>query len=133
MLRDELVDALKRYFAAAPDGLVAVYLFGSRARGEGGAVRDVDLGLLFGDPPLPAHGGPADRIADALGLRLGLAVDAVVLDAAPSDLVHRVLRDGILVHEGDAARRVRFEVSTRRAYLDLLPVLRQYRAARAAR
>jgi hypothetical protein len=40
-----------------------------------------------------------------------LPVQVVVLHAAPTDLVHRVLRDGILVLENDASRRVRFEVA----------------------
>jgi len=32
------------------------------------------------------------------------------------DLIHRVLRDGILVYEQDRSRRIRFEVQARNAY-----------------
>jgi len=45
------------------------------------------------------------------------------LNDAPPDLVHRVLRDGRLVLESDRTARVRFEVSARNAYFDVLPTL----------
>lgn len=108
-----------------------MYLYGSRARGEERPASDVDLGLLFAETPPPALGGPADRIADDLERELGLPVQTVVLDTAPPDLVHRVLRDGVLVLEADRRRRVAFEVDARRRYLDLLPVLQRYRRSGA--
>ncbi|HEX2252525.1 MAG TPA: nucleotidyltransferase domain-containing protein [Thermoanaerobaculia bacterium] len=127
MDRSALIERLEGFFRHRPQGLVAVYLFGSRARGGGRDGSDVDLGLLFAEEPPVALGGPAERIADALERELGLPVEAVVLSRAPADLVHRVLRDGVLVLETDRSARIRFEVARRREYLDLLPVLREYR------
>lgn len=132
MDRGELIERLERYFRHRPDGLAAVYLYGSRARGTSRVRSDVDLGLLFEKTPPGVLGGPADRIADELGRELRLPVQAVILNTAPADLVHRVLRDGVLVHEADRSARVRFEVARRREYLDLLPVLREYRRPREA-
>jgi hypothetical protein len=43
------------------------------------------------------------------------------------DLVHRVLRDGVLLLERDRSARIRFEVRARNDYFDLLPHLRRYR------
>lgn len=106
---------------------MAAYLYGSRARGTARAGSDVDLGVLFDNTPPSVLSGPADRIADELGQELRLPVQVVVLNTAPPDLVHRVLRDGILVHEADSSARIRFEVAKRREYLDLLPVLQEYR------
>ena len=63
----------------------------------------------------------------------GLPVQVVVLDSAPPDLVHRVLRDGVLVLENDASRRVRFEVASRRESLELVPILQCYRRTAKAR
>lgn len=111
---------------------MAVYLYGSRARGAARSGSDVDLGLLFGSAPSSVLGGPPDRIADELGRKLRLPVQAVVLNTAPPDLVHRVLRDGVLVHDADRSARIRFEVARRREYLDLLPVLQEYRRPREA-
>jgi hypothetical protein len=55
----------------------------------------------------------------------------VVLNSAPADLVHRVLRDGQLLLDRDRSRRIRFEVKARNEYFDLQPVLARYRAARS--
>jgi hypothetical protein len=46
-------------------------------------------------------------------------VDLVVLNAAPVDLVHRVLRDGILLLERDPVERIRFETKARSELLRL--------------
>jgi hypothetical protein len=56
----------------------------------------------------------------------------VILNDASPDLVHRVLRDGLLAFESDRSARIRFEVHARNEYFDLLPVLNDYRRARHA-
>jgi hypothetical protein len=43
------------------------------------------------------------------------------------DLVHRILVEGILVHERDRSRRIAFEVRARNEYFDMLPILERYR------
>jgi hypothetical protein len=54
-------------------------------------------------------------------------VQVVVLNSAPVDLVHRILRNGRVVFEGDRSARIAFEVKARSEYFDLLPILRRYR------
>ncbi len=68
-------------------------------------------------------------LAHALEGLLESTVDLVILNGAPVDLVHRVLRDGILVCDANRSARVRFEVRARNDYFDLEPYLRQYRRA----
>ena len=51
----------------------------------------------------------------------------MVLNRAPADLVHRILRDGILMLERDRNARIAFEVQRRNEYFDLLPILKRYR------
>ncbi len=43
------------------------------------------------------------------------------------DLLHRVLRDGVLVRDADSGRRAEFELNVRTKYLDFLPTLLRYR------
>ncbi|HAY29576.1 MAG TPA: nucleotidyltransferase domain-containing protein, partial [Candidatus Accumulibacter sp.] len=101
----------------------------SQARGTAGPASDVDLGvLLVGDPPRTLEGLGIDLAAD-LEAAIGRHVDLVVLNRAPADLIHRVLRNGVLVCERDRSARIRFEVQARNAYFDLLPYLREYRQA----
>jgi predicted nucleotidyltransferase len=124
--------ALHRSLAAVLEregpALCCAYLFGSRARGDGRRDSDVDVAVLFAtDPPRTLAGlhlDLADRLSAAIG---GRPVDLVVLNRAPVDLIHRVLRDGLLLLERDRSARIRFEVRARNEYFDLLPHLRRYR------
>lgn len=124
---DDVRQILSRYFDQAPQQLLAVYLFGSEARRTAGAASDVDLGLLYTSPPPSTLDGlPLDTEADLERL-LGRPVQAIVLNTAPPDLIHRVLRDGELLLDRDRSRRIRFEVDARNRYFDLLPFLQRYR------
>jgi uncharacterized protein len=107
--------------------VVAVYLFGSVAKGTARADSDVDIGLLY-DQPQPG-GLMAQPFEDeaALGERLGRPVQIVAMNRAPADLVHRILRDGKLLLETNKSQRIAFEVRARNEYFDILPMLRQYR------
>lgn len=125
-----MADRLRQVFARDAHGAVAVYLFGSAARGLAGSRSDIDVAVLFRDaPPATLDGVPAELL-DALEQATDTRVDLVVLNAAPADLVHRVLRDGLLVFEADRSARVRFEVAARNEYFDLLPILEEYRRPR---
>jgi len=111
-------------------GIVCAYLFGSMARGEAGPRSDVDVAVLFEHAPASRlDAGPLDLEGD-LERALGREVQLVVLNRAPADLVHRVLRDGRLVVERNRAERIRFEVARRNEYFDLEPIRRRYREAR---
>jgi predicted nucleotidyltransferase len=130
---EELIAKLKDALAARPDVIVA-YLFGSAARGEFRASSDVDVAILVEEPPL----SPPKRLTLASmgsGLQadlqeaVGRSVDLVTLNHASPDLIHRVLRDGVLLSERDRSARIRFEVEARNAYFDVLPFLNRYREA----
>ncbi len=131
---DEIIEHIRRVLAERGDAIVAAYLFGSVARGAATATSDVDVGVLFrADPPATLAGLHLDLEA-SLERAMGLPVQLVVLNRAPCDLVHRILRDSILALDRDPSRRIRFEVRARNAYFDLKPYLDRYRrTAPAAR
>jgi uncharacterized protein len=112
------------------EGVVAVYLFGSMARGTAKADSDVDIAVLFSSAPPPRLDGPRFDLEGDLERALGRRVDFVVLNDAPVDLRIRVLRDGRLLLDRDPATRIAFEVGTRNEAFDLEPVLTRYRTAR---
>lgn len=129
MSRDPIVEALRKFFAARPGKIACVYLYGSQARGEAHARSDVDVAVLFEQIPPATLEGLGFDLKGELERALNRPVDLIVLNRAPLDLVHRVLRDGVLVAEQDRAVRIRFEVQRRNEYLDLLPYLQEYRHA----
>jgi predicted nucleotidyltransferase len=129
----DVASELRRFLGERREDLVAVYLFGSTARGTATSRSDVDVAVLFAGPsPATVAGLRLDLEAD-LERRLGRPVQLVVLNHAPCDLVHRVLRDGILVLDRDPSARIRFEVRARNEYFDLKPFLDRYRRPGAPR
>ena len=127
------VERLRRAFKGREQGVAAVYLFGSVARGESRPGSDLDVAVLL--EPAPECGTYESLRLDLraeLESDLGQEIDFVVLNHAPPDLNHRVLRDAVLVIEPDPdpSARVRFEVRARNEYWDLKPYLDQYRRSR---
>ena len=122
---------LRSFFEADARGAIAVYLFGSVARGEAGAKSDVDLGVLFATDPPATLDAPQFALEVELGRLLRAPVQVVALNRASADLVHRVLRDGRLVLDRDRAARIRFEVRLRNQYFDMAHVRALYRRYKA--
>ncbi len=127
MSDQHLIDLLSATLAQRTEGLVCAYLFGSHARGDAVPGSDVDVALLFEQAPPRTLSGLHPELADELAGTVGQPVDLVVLNRAPVDLIHRVLRDGLLLLDSDPGARIRFEVRARNEYFDLLPHLRRYR------
>ena len=122
------VEWLRRAFRGREQGVAAVYLFGSVARGEARPSSDLDVAVLL--EPAPARGAYDSLRLDLraeLESELGREIDFVMLNHAPPDLTHRVLRDSVLVVEPDPSARVRFEVRARNEYWDVKPYLDEYR------
>lgn len=124
---DRLVDQIRKALEPMGTELVCAYLFGSTARGTSQPRSDLDLALLLAREPPTTLAGLRIDLADALTEALGRPVDLVLLNRASCDLIHRVLRDGVLLLDNDPSARIRFEVKSRNDYFDLLPYLREYR------
>lgn len=82
--------AIVRFLRERLDGLVAVYLFGSRASGQETAGSDFDIAVLA-DKPLGTR--QQFELAQALADRLGCDVDLIDLHSAST-----VLRSQIIGH-----------------------------------
>ncbi len=118
---------LREYLSTHRPHSVAVYLFGSEGRGTAGPGSDVDVAVLYAEKPPATLDSPHLALEAELERILGRSVEVVVLNSAPADLTHRVLREGRLLFEGDRSARIAFEVKARNEYFDLLPILRRYR------
>ena len=127
-MTDGVVERILREFFAAQTGeIIAAYLFGSMARGTSGARSDVDVAVLYAaTPPATLEGLPLD-LASRVEHLVKRPVHVIVLNTAPVDLVHRVLRDGVLLLDRNPGTRIRFEVRARNEFFDLQPILDRYR------
>ena len=112
-------------------GVVAVYLFGSTARGDARPDSDVDVAVLFDRPQPPTLDAPRFALEGDLERALGKPVDLIVLNDAPVDLRIRVMREGCLLVDRVPGARIALEVRTRNEAFDIEPVLTRYRAARS--
>ncbi len=121
-----IIERARETLAADPRVLVA-YLFGSFVRGTASKDSDLDVAVLFREPVDRRLGGPLDELRDAIERACHRPCDLIDARAAPADLVHRILRDGVLLVERDRSARIAFEVARRNEYFDLLPYLREYR------
>lgn len=117
-------------FSAFPE-VVAVYLFGSAARGTRGRRSDVDIAVLIraGETSRRRSRSLVEYVqaaCDALGTD---NVDVVLLHRAPIALRHEVFREGkpLLVRDPEALTRFRLESS--REYLDTIPLRRMFEKA----
>jgi predicted nucleotidyltransferase len=123
-------DALAACFAAVDDVLVA-YLFGSQARGEAGALSDVDIAVLL-KPQIEDHNYLDARLqitSDVARLLATDDVDVLILNEAPPALAYAVLRDGVLLFCRDPETRITFYVRTVNGYLDFKPILERHERA----
>jgi uncharacterized protein len=120
----QVADVLRRRLEHEPN-ILAAYLFGSVARGTSGEASDVDVALLYETAPRAYLEQPFDLEAELSGA-LGRSVQIVALNRAPSDLIHRVLRDGILLVDRDRSKRIAFEVRARNEYFDMQSIWARY-------
>ena len=127
MLPREEIESRLRASLSAREDVLSAYLFGSVARGTATGASDVEIAVLLASDPPRTLDGLHLQLEGELERALGLPVQLVVLNRAPCDLIHRVLRDGILVVDRDPSARIRFEVDARNRYFDLQPFLRRYR------
>lgn len=123
----DFVQRLREFLAGEAPGLGVelVYLFGSRAHGEGGPLSDYDVAVLFSkEPPASERYALEHRLTRLAPMG---RVDLVVLNRAPVELQYNVIATGKLIYEADLASRVEFEAQTLSRYGDFLPVLRRQR------
>ncbi len=101
--QDRIVEELVRRLVPAlnPE---RIYLFGSRARGEGGPDSDFDLLVIVPSSPLPAH--RRERAAFRALCGVGVSKDVLVFTreefqrraSVPTSLPWTVLREGRLIY-----------------------------------
>ena len=121
-----VVDALR---AALPDAL-AIYLYGSRARGDALPSSDVDVAVLPSRPLDPVR---RFELAQEIAARVGHDVDLVDLLTATAALRVQIIDDGVVLYDGAPTRREAFETRALGEYARLFEERREILQDVAAR
>ncbi|MDP3989525.1 MAG: nucleotidyltransferase domain-containing protein [bacterium] len=114
-------------------GILAIYLFGSRATDGARPESDVDLGAVFDsvtDFGTEVYGKLYDIVIrvlprEYLEKRATLGaheVDMVFLQQAPIRLQYEATRGGVLLHESDREKRLAYEEQVFIRHCDLKPI-----------
>jgi predicted nucleotidyltransferase len=110
------VDAIVRLVREHLGDVVAIYLFGSVARGDDVAGSDVDVAVL-GRRPL--HALERFDLQERVARALGRDVDLIDLRSASTVLRIQVLQGDVLLFDGDRFARQLFEATALSAYARL--------------
>lgn len=124
-LNAKILRKIRQYFANKPE-VIAVYLYGSYARGDAKKDSDIDLGIIFRKKENKPFHLPQVVFAQELGERLDKKVEIQALNICRVDFAHRVLSEGRLIHSQDERKRINFEEKILRTYFDLKPSFDQY-------
>ena len=103
MIDQEIVGAVLELIPSAQ----AIYLFGSRAQGNGGPASDLDLGVLM---PGKANVVELWDKAQQLAIRFNIDVDLVDLRAASTVMQHQVVVTGRRLFAAPGLDADRFEM-----------------------
>jgi len=110
-------------------GVVALYLFGSRAQGTDGPLSDFDFAVLM-DRDGYARGGEAyQKLYDLLSPHCERTlqndvIDIIFLRDVGLELRHHVVRYGRVIYDAEPLSRGRFEARTMTEYCDFRPLLK---------
>lgn len=124
-LKQDEVTKIRNYFSQKPE-TVAVYLYGSFARGDAKKNSDIDLGIiLLKKKHRPFH-LPQAIFADELKKITKKKVEIQDLSACSLEFCHRVLSEGKLIYGKDNQTRIDFEVQIGKKYFDFKPYIEEY-------
>ena len=109
--------------AAHHPEVAALWIFGSVARNEAQADSDLDVAVLFRrrGEGLPQHHRSIRKLSLEIEALTNRTVDVLAFEAQGPILRHRILHEGVCVHEADRERRVDAESDTYSRYFDYRP------------
>lgn len=113
------------------EALIALYLFGSFAKGTMRESSDIDLAFVFdeafykNDPFLALQ--EAELFSHEIGRLAGRPVEPVLLNNASIVFVFNVLKEAVCLYERSLSERIKYEVLVDNKYHDFAPFIMELR------
>jgi uncharacterized protein len=106
-------------------GIMAIYLFGSKAEGTSSFKSDIDIGIVIKDTRRLENTQSLYNILyrEFLTSSPGEQIDIVFLQQAPVPLQYNAVASGKVLYEEDPVKRAEYEESVINHYLDFKPIL----------
>lgn len=118
-----------------PDGLIAIYLYGSSVRGKLRAESDIDIAIL------PSHKttdeqrlilisqveGAIAKLLKENGIQRDISIVNLRDKFLSLTLQYKIITSGFLLYERESTERLEFENYVKREYFDFAPYLSQLR------
>lgn len=126
---------LRKMKTSLPEGLIAIYLYGSSLSGRLRAESDIDIAIL------PSHQTTkeqrlmlisqvedvVDRLLKEKGIRREISVVNLRDKFLSLSLQYKIVTKGLLLYEKDAIERLEFENYVKGEYFDFAPYLSRFR------
>jgi predicted nucleotidyltransferase len=130
---DILTSRLKQYLM--PEGIVAIYLYGSAIKGKLRVDSDVDLAILSSYDLKDTERleliskveGAVTSILRGFGMKYEISVVDMRGRYMSVMLQYKIVTEGIPVYEADPAQRVEFENALKGEYFDFQPYISSLR------
>ena len=107
--------------------IIAVYLFGSTAKGMATEKSDIDIGILLKeDFDLIVNYNYKLRLMGELKDLSCREVDIVFIDRVDPILQYHIRKYGKVIFERDRHKRIAYEIKARKDYFDFLPRHKKY-------
>ncbi len=114
--------------------IIAIYLFGSYAKGKEKAKSDIDLAFVFDERFYKEDPFRALQEAELLGTEIGKmmhkAVDVVILNGSSLSFAYYTVRNGLCLYESSTVNRILYEVALDNKYQDFMPFIKDLREAK---
>ena len=111
--------------------IIAIYLFGSFAKGTEKERSDIDLSFVFNEKfyredPFRAL-QKAELFSMEISNKIHKSVDVIILNSASLSFAYHVLRKGVCLYESDTVDRILYEVTLDNKYQDFIPFIKELR------
>ena len=111
--------------------IIAIYLFGSLARGAEKVKSDVDIAFVFNEKYYKEDPFRALQKAELFSLeisrQLRKTVDVVILNSTSLIFAYHVLRNAVCLYESTTVDRILYEVAVQNKYEDFMPFIKELR------
>jgi predicted nucleotidyltransferase len=111
IMNNRLIEKLTAYFNTKSD-IIAVYLFGSYARGKEHPSSDIDIGLLFDTRDTSLITKKTDMVMIGLSRNLRKDIHPVILNLSGEELLRQVFQKGKCILVKNPKKLARYKMTT---------------------